>query len=112
MNFKIIFPTGYNIVNPNNDNIDVNIVLENKKVFFATIFTLENIKHLLDEGHESYFFVTNMIIAKNITKPEIKKVITEIVSEECIEHICSEIGNIEDIFPDSKIQYIDIEDMV
>jgi len=111
MNFKIIFPTGYNVINPDNDNIDINIVLENKKVFFTTIFTVENIKYLLDDGQESYFSSTDMIITKNITKTEIKKVITEIINEECIEQICSEIGNIEDVFPDSKIQYIDIEDM-
>jgi hypothetical protein len=52
-----------------------------------------------------------MIIAKNATKPEIKKVITEIVNEGHIGHICSEIGHIEDVFPDSKTQYMDIEDM-
>jgi flagellar biosynthesis component FlhA len=111
MNFKIIFPTGYNVTNPDNDNIDVNIVLENRKVFFATIFTLENIKQLLNQENENYFWATDMITAKNISKQEIKKIITEIVNEEYIEQICSEIGNIEDVFPDSEIQYIDIEDM-
>lgn len=111
MNFKIIFPAGYNVTDPDNDNIDVNIVLENRKVFFATIFTLENVRYLLNEGQESYFWATDMIIAKNATKPEIKKVITEIVNEGHIGHICSEIGHIEDVFPDSKTQYTDIEDM-
>ena len=112
MNFKIVFPTGYNIINPDNDNIDINIVLENNKVFFATIFTVENIKHLLDEGQESYFSSTDMIITKNITKPEIKKVITEIINEEYIEDICSEIGYIKDIFPDPETEYNDIKDMI
>lgn len=111
MNFKIIFPAGYNVINPDNDNIDVNIVLENRKVFFVTIFTLENIRQLINQGHENYFWATDMVIAKNISKQEIKKIITEIVYDEHIEQICSEIGNIEDIFPNSKTQYIDIEDM-
>jgi hypothetical protein len=33
MNFKIIFPAGYSVTDPDNDNIDINIVLENRKVF-------------------------------------------------------------------------------
>jgi hypothetical protein len=35
MRFKIIFPTGYQVADIFNDNIDINVVLENGDVFLV-----------------------------------------------------------------------------
>ncbi len=43
MKFKIVFPVGYNIEDIYNDNLDLNVVLSNDKVYFGTLFTNFNI---------------------------------------------------------------------
>ncbi len=45
MRFKIIFPTGYQVADIFNDNIDINVVLENGDVFFGTLFTISNLDY-------------------------------------------------------------------
>jgi hypothetical protein len=47
MNFKIYFPASYLVKDIYNDNIDINVILEDGQVFFATFFTLQNIQWLI-----------------------------------------------------------------
>jgi hypothetical protein len=68
MNYKIYFQSGYNPSDISNDNIDINIILENGKVLFCTLFTISNIEMLMNKGNENHFWAANMIIIKDIKK--------------------------------------------
>ncbi len=47
-NFNILFPAGYNITEISADNIDVNVLLSNGFFLFCYIFTISNIKNLMN----------------------------------------------------------------
>jgi hypothetical protein len=100
--FKIIFPSGYDVKNINNDNIDINVVLPNERVYFATLFTLQNIQMLMQSSELSYFWSTDMIIVKNLEKETIKKAVTQIIAEFHLEVSFSQIGTIKDVYPPKK----------
>lgn len=108
--FKVIFPSGYQTTDVFNDNIDINLVLENGKVFFATLFTLENIKYLMMKDRASYFWSTDLIIVSDLKKETIRLAISEIIQQGSIASAFSEIGTIESIMPKAK-SYHDIVDM-
>lgn len=96
--FKITFPSGYNIDNVNNDNIDVNIILKDEQVFFATFFTIENIKQLMDKNELDYFWADSMIITKKLDKESMRRAIILAFEDETFNSIFSKIGNITDVF--------------
>jgi hypothetical protein len=47
MEFKIYVPVGCQTVDPLDDSMDVNIIINNMDVYFATLFTIKNIEKLL-----------------------------------------------------------------
>lgn len=99
MKFKILFPSNYQINDVLNDNIDVHVVLKNGDVFFGTVFTILNIQDLMSSDAErSYFWSTNMIILKNLTKGAILKAIDEVITNGYLEHIFDKIGDIEKVY--------------
>jgi hypothetical protein len=67
MDFKIIFPSGYNLNldDETDGNIDINIILKNGNVFFATLFTILNLDYLLNKHDEPCFWATDMLIVKD-----------------------------------------------
>jgi hypothetical protein len=105
--FKIVFPGGYNVNDDNNDNIDLNIILPNGLVFFSTFFTISNIKTLIVKDNEVYFWATDMVIVKNLTKETIKSTVHRMINDGYLELACSKIGEIHDVFPNFK-SYSDI----
>lgn len=102
-NFKVIFPSGYFINNYLDDNLDLNIVLPNGNVFFSTFFTIYNIKRLLEEEHSQYFWSTDMIVIDNLKKETIKHVVSNLIVEGYLETACSNIGQINEVFPNIKL---------
>lgn len=71
--FKIVFPTGYQINNIYNDNIDVNVYLSTGEVYFATLFTVHNIEMLMKRENDYYFYSDSMIIFQDLSLKNIKE---------------------------------------
>ncbi|OGS71818.1 MAG: hypothetical protein A3G95_02830 [Flavobacteria bacterium RIFCSPLOWO2_12_FULL_31_7] len=107
--FKIVFPSGYSIKDTNNDNIDINVIFNNKQVFFATFFTVKNIITLMKKEKTDYFWADSMVIIESIEKKHLRNSIDSILEEGSFESIFSKIGNIEDIYG-SNINYKKIID--
>lgn len=79
--FKIIFPGGYGEADELMDNIDINIILKNGDVYFATAFTLQNIGSLMSRDDGSVFWATDMFIVKNITKTTLRDAVAELIAQ-------------------------------
>lgn len=94
MKFKIITPIKYQIKNYYNDNLDINVILENKMIFFSTIFTIDNIKMLLEQDNSVFFWADNMVIVKDLKKETIKKFVEEAIEGGNFESIFYKIGNL------------------
>ncbi|TFF34242.1 hypothetical protein [Mucilaginibacter psychrotolerans] len=113
MDFKIIFlPVGYDIKDVNNDNTDINVVLPNNKVYFGTLFTQKNIQVLMEKDEQIFFWSTDMVIVKDLSKSTIHKAIQELFDTNYLTHAFSEIGNISEVFAMYKsfeaVPYIDL----
>jgi hypothetical protein len=103
--FKVVFPSGYNVNDYYNDNIDLNIILPTGRVFFATFFTILNINNLIEKGKELYFWSTDMIIVRDLKKETISSVIFRMINDDYLESACSDIGEIHEIFPSIEIYH-------
>jgi hypothetical protein len=86
-NFFILFPGGYRVRDVLNDNTDIYIVLKNNhsKVYFATLFTLDNVKFIMEVNDEKWFWSSNFLVVKNLLKNEIYKIIDEIVNSDSLD---------------------------
>jgi hypothetical protein len=99
MTFKIKFPTEYQVHNINDDNLDVNIYLPNGEIYFGTLFTIQNIKTLMDNDTRVYFWATNMFIINDLSKGTIRYSISQVLKDENFDQIFSKIGVIgKDLF--------------
>ncbi|MGE8556616.1 MAG: hypothetical protein ACN6OB_22065 [Chryseobacterium jejuense] len=100
--FKVVFPSGYNVNDYYNDNIDLNIILPCGTVFFSTFFTIINVKNFIDKDDAVYFWSTDMLIVKDLKKETIKNVVFNMIKDEYLESACTEIGKIQEIFSDIR----------
>lgn len=98
MVYKVLFPTGYQVKDVLNDNIDVHIVTATSEVFFGTLFTALNIQELIAKQGGSYFWATDMVIVKNLEKETIKNAIDEIISDGYLNQAFPRIGILEKIY--------------
>jgi hypothetical protein len=99
--FKILLPSGYDVKDINNDNIDINVVLQDGGVYFATFFTILNIQTLMMNDGSPYFWSTDMIILKDLNIETIKKTVSKIIDDELLEVSFSKIGMIERIYSET-----------
>jgi hypothetical protein len=101
-NFKVTYPTGYQIKDPSNDNIDVNIILSNNSVYFGTLFTIINIEKIMKETNDVSFWATDMLIVKDLKKETINNSIKKIIENGYVEIIFSKIGLVETVYSNKK----------
>lgn len=97
MKFKVNFPTGYQVIDERNDNLDINVILENGEIFFCTIFTIENIKMLIHNNSLSFFWADNMVILNDLSKDNIKSFIQETLDFGNFENIFFKIGKLKEV---------------
>lgn len=105
--FKIIFPTGYEGTDSLNDNIDINIILDNGKIYFATFFTINNINDLMRKENIGYFSADSMVIVESLEKENIYYSIKNIILNDDLNNLCSEIGHLKS-FQDGKYLFTDL----
>jgi hypothetical protein len=68
--------------NPENDNLDVHIVLEDGREFTFVVSTPNNISWCMENGGVDYFFGEPVVFVKNLTKENIERVMEKIVAED------------------------------
>jgi hypothetical protein len=98
--FKVRFPGGYQVDDIFNDNIDLNVILPDGRVFFATAFTILNIQYLIEKDQDIYFWATDMFVVKDLEKITIKKSIEKIIADDYFEMIFCKIGYLETVYSD------------
>lgn len=99
--FKIRFPSGYQVNDIFNDNLDLNVIFPDNSVFFGTSFTVYNIQHLMEKGPNNYFWAVDMFIVKDLEKMTIKKAIQDAINDEYFDLIFSRIGSLSTVYGNS-----------
>ena len=94
--YKLTIYSGIAPLDPDNDNVDVQVTFRNGDSFVATFFTLQNIdilmKHYQKTGEcaaGSYFWASNMIIVQKLTEQTICEAIDNLLAEEEFESVFS-----------------------
>lgn len=98
--FKILLPSGYNVHDIYDDNIDVNVALRSGIVYFATFFTIFNIQTLMSNEGVIYFWSTDMVIIKDLRTETIREAVSKIIEDGLLDVSFSKIGIIEDVYPE------------
>lgn len=101
MKYKLYFPTGYRNDNVHNDNVDLYIIREDSAVYVVTLFTIDNIKSLMQRLGESWFWATDMVVVKDLKMQTIKEAAAGIVSE-CLDTATTKIGDLNSVFAESE----------
>lgn len=85
--FFILFPGGYRVRDIKNDNTDINVVLKSNYSFFycTTVFTLENIRTIMENNNEKWFWSNNFLITKDLSRESIYQSVDEILKSELLE---------------------------
>lgn len=68
--------------NPENDNIDVRVVLDDGREFTFTVATPNNIFFCMENEGIDYFFGEPMVFVKRLTEQNIEKALRSIVTQD------------------------------
>ncbi len=87
--YRLTIYSGIASLDPDNDNVDVQVTFPNGDDFSATFFTLQNIDTLMQHYTKtgecaagSYFWASNMIIVQKLTEQTICEAIDDLLAEE------------------------------
>ena len=87
--YRLTIYGGIASLDPDNDNVDVQVTFPNGDDFSATFFTLQNIDTLMQHYTQtgecaagSYFWASNMIIVQKLTEQTICEAIDDLLAEE------------------------------
>lgn len=98
MEYKILFMSPYEEVDESNDNVDIKVALSSNIVYSGTLFTLSNIRYLLEQSDLLCFHAEDMIIVKDLTYFTINESIKNLVEKNLIESYMSMIGTVKQVF--------------
>jgi hypothetical protein len=79
---SIICLSDWSEVNPENDNIDVHVVLEDGREFTFVVATPNNVYRCMDNEKTDYFFGEPMLFVKNLTVENLERAVNAIMSED------------------------------
>jgi hypothetical protein len=98
MNFQLRTPSGSEIRDADDDNVDVLIDLEDGRLFSATFFTIKNLLTLMkaygDTGEcagGTYVWAKDMIVVESISKEAIRQVVADLIESGEIESCCTRV---------------------
>lgn len=91
-------------INPQDDNVDVEITLDDGGIYSATFFTLKNLKAIIDSHKISgesaggaYIWAVDMIVVEELTEEVIFKSIEDLIQKGNISIACSKSGLVDKI---------------
>jgi len=79
---SIVCQSEWSDVNPENDNVDVHVVLEDGREYTFVVATPNNVFWCMDNEGRDYFFGEPMLFVKNLTTENIERAVKAIVSED------------------------------
>ena len=94
--YQLTIYTGIAPLDPDNDNVDVQVTFPNGESFSAVFFTLQNIETLMKDYKKTgecanglYFWASNMMIVQELTEQTICETIDNLLAEEEFESVFS-----------------------
>ena len=94
--YQLTIYSGIAPLDPDNDNVDVQVTFPNGESFSTVFFTLQNIDTLMKKYKKtgecadgSYFWTSNMIIVQELTEQTLCETIDNLLAEEEFESVFS-----------------------
>lgn len=85
MEYTLFFPTPWDAVNPENDNIDVCLTFSDGRSFTFVVATTENLKFLMKQDGKPYLSPgAPMLIAKTLTPEAVTGLLQELVQDDAL----------------------------
>jgi len=85
MEYTIYFPTPWDQVNPENDNIDVCLSFPDGRNYTLVVATPDNLKKLMAQEGKPYLSpAAPMLIAERLTATVVSQLIEEVVQEDSL----------------------------
>jgi hypothetical protein len=84
--YKIIIFEGATAMDPNNDNVDVNVLFNSGERYVATFFTLTNVEYLINswietkEHNAKYFWSSDAIVVEKLDTETIREVVKNLIA--------------------------------
>lgn len=98
---------GLGPLNPDNDNVDVQVTFPNGENFSAVFFTLRNIETLMQRYKKTgecaagmYFWTSDMMIVERLTEKTICETVDSLLAEEAFASVFSRDESPPDISPE------------
>ena len=95
-NYQLTIYSGIASLDPDNDNVDVQVTFPNSESFSAVFFTLQNIDTLMKNYKKTgecdnglYFWASDMIIVQELTEQTICETIDNLLAAEEFESVFS-----------------------
>jgi len=79
---EIKFPSPLHQVNPENDNVDVHVYLDDGRVYSFLVATPNNILWVMDNERVDYFFGTPPLFVRVLNRECVEKAVRAIVTED------------------------------
>jgi hypothetical protein len=86
-NFTIHSIQGTDPIDPHTDNLDLEVTLEDGDRYVATLFTLANIRRIMDQYRDTgecnngqYFWASDMVIVHELTEEIIKSTVEDLLA--------------------------------
>jgi hypothetical protein len=86
--YEITVFVGSKGLDPLDDNVDVEVAFDDGSRFVATFFTLQNIEKILDRYKQTgecmkgfYFWCSDMIIVRSLSRESITKVVGDLIEK-------------------------------
>ena len=94
--YQLTIYSGIAPLDPDNDNVNVQVTFPNGESFSAVFFTLQNIDTLMKKYKKTgecadglYFWASNMMIVQELTEQTICEIIDNLLAEEEFEFVFS-----------------------
>ena len=105
--YKLTIYGGIGPLNPDNDNVDVQVTFPNGENFSAVFFTLRNIETLMQRYKKTgecaagmYFWTSDMMIVEKLTEKTICETVDSLLVEEAFASVFSKDEDPTDISPE------------
>ena len=83
MNYNIIFPTTFESINPDNDNMDVLVQTENGKQYTFVVATPENVKYLIKKDNEPFLKPgLPFLFVEKLTETNVRMLVEALMEED------------------------------